>query len=82
MEAAVDPEGVAGAPAVILTVGAYSAREEYLQNMEDEGQISFKYVVNDGQEHNSIWCDSLPLGSCNRTLGKGEHRAGGDALAK
>ena len=59
MDAAVDLEGVAACPAVILTAGAYSAREDYLQNMEDEGQISFKYVVNDGQEHNSIWCDSL-----------------------
>lgn len=54
------PEGAA--PEVIPTAGAYSAREDFLQKMEDEGQISFKYVLNDGQPHNSIWCDHGVLG--------------------
>ena len=47
------PEGAA--PELIPTAGAYSAREDFLQKMEDDGQISFKYVLNDGQPHNSIW---------------------------
>lgn len=36
-------------------VGAYSQRELFLQNMESAGEMSFEYVLNDGQRHNSIW---------------------------
>ena len=36
-------------------VGAYSQRELFLQNMEQAGDMSFEYVLNDGQRHNSIW---------------------------
>ena len=36
-------------------VGAYSQRELFLQNLEDAGDMSFEYVLNDGQRHNSIW---------------------------
>lgn len=36
-------------------VGAYSQRELFLQNLEQAGEMSFEYVLNDGQRHNSIW---------------------------
>ena len=36
-------------------VGAYSQRELFLQNLEQAGDMSFEYVLNDGQRHNSIW---------------------------
>ena len=36
-------------------VGAYSQREVFLQNLEQAGDMSFEYVLNDGQRHNSIW---------------------------
>lgn len=51
------PAAEGSAAEVIPTAGAYSAREDFLQKMEDDGQISFQYVRNDGKEHNSIWCD-------------------------
>ncbi|KAL3157908.1 hypothetical protein ABBQ32_012315 [Trebouxia sp. C0010 RCD-2024] len=40
-------------------VGAYSQRELFLQNMESAGEMSFEYVLNDGQRHNSIWLIGL-----------------------
>lgn len=40
-------------------VGAYSQRELFLQNMEQAGDMSFEYVLNDGQRHNSIWLIAL-----------------------
>ena len=44
------------APAAVATsVGAYSQRELFLQNLEEAGDMSFEYVLNDGQRHNSIW---------------------------
>lgn len=44
------------APAAAATnVGAYSQRELFLQNLEEAGDMSFEYVLNDGQRHNSIW---------------------------
>lgn len=36
-------------------VGAYSQRELFLQDLEQAGEMSFEYVLNDGQRHNSIW---------------------------
>ena len=36
-------------------VGSYSQRELFLQNLEQAGEMSFEYVLNDGQRHNSIW---------------------------
>ena len=42
--------------AAATTMGAYSQRELFLQNLEDSGDMSFEYVLNDGQRHNSIWC--------------------------
>ncbi|DBB09698.1 TPA: hypothetical protein ACH3X3_001341 [Trebouxia sp. C0006] len=40
-------------------VGAYSQRELFLQNLEQAGEMSFEYVLNDGQRHNSIWLIAL-----------------------
>ena len=37
------------------SMGAYSQRELFLQNLEQAGEMSFEYVLNDGQRHNSIW---------------------------
>lgn len=47
------PSNVAGVSAAHL--GAYSQRELFLQNLEDTGEMSFEYVLNDGQRRNSIW---------------------------
>ncbi len=38
-----------------FTPGAYSQREQFLQKLEDEGQIEFCYVVNDGDPQNMAW---------------------------
>lgn len=38
-----------------FTSGAYSQREQFLQKLEDEGQIEFCYVVNDGDPQNMAW---------------------------
>lgn len=38
-----------------FTPGAYSQREQYLQKLEDEGHIEFRYVVNDGEPQNMAW---------------------------
>ena len=45
----------AGQVTIGPNVGAYSQRELYLQNLEQAGEMSFEYVLNDGQRHNSIW---------------------------
>lgn len=42
-----------------LQQGAYYAREDYLVQLEKEGEISFQYVKNDGQEHNMIFLIGL-----------------------
>ena len=36
--------------------GAYSQREMFLRGQEEETSLSFQYVLNDGDPHNSIWC--------------------------
>ena len=48
-------------------VGAYSQRELFLQNLEQAGDMSFEYVLNDGQRHNSIWSVITPsaCAACN-----------------
>jgi len=48
---------------VLPAAGAYTAREEFLQKLEQEGQLSFKYVLNDGHPDNSVWCAPAPWGS-------------------
>ena len=45
---------------VVAPVGAYTQREQYLQKQEEEGELSFEYVRNNGETHNSIWCAPLP----------------------
>lgn len=45
----------AAATTAAPNVGAYSQRELFLQNLEQAGDMSFEYVLNDGQRHNSIW---------------------------
>jgi hypothetical protein len=68
------PEGQpASAAEVLPAAGAYTAREEFLQKLEKEGQLSFKYVRNDGHPDNSVWCGSLsvmltPIRTCRRPL--------------
>ena len=37
-------------------MGAYSAREMFLIGMEDSGELSFKYVKNDGSDDSLKWC--------------------------
>jgi len=55
-------EGKPPAPSaeVLPAAGAYTAREEFLQKLEGEGQLSFKYVLNDGHPDNSVWCAPAP----------------------
>ena len=56
------------APAVAApNVGAYSQRELFLQNLEEAGDMSFEYVLNDGQRHNSIWSVISPSPPCAGT---------------
>ena len=38
--------------------GAYSQREMFLRAQEEDCSLSFQYVLNDGDPHNSIWCAS------------------------
>ena len=35
--------------------GAYSQREDFLIRQEQEGELAYHYVVNDGQPHNMMW---------------------------
>ncbi|KAK9812998.1 hypothetical protein WJX72_007034 [[Myrmecia] bisecta] len=46
-------------PVTVAPTGAYTQREVYLQKQEEEGEMSFEYVVNDGQPNNSIWLIAL-----------------------
>ena len=49
-----------GSSGAAPNVGAYSQRELFLQNLEQAGDMSFEYVLNDGQRHNSIWSVIIP----------------------
>lgn len=37
-------------------VGAYSQREFVFHEREAKGELSFEYIVNDGQPNHLIWC--------------------------
>lgn len=37
-------------------MGAYSQRERHARSMEEDGQISFQYVENNGQPENMMRC--------------------------
>lgn len=39
--------------------GVYSQRESFLAKREAEGELTFKYVENDGAPDNSMWCACL-----------------------
>lgn len=45
-------------PAEATAVGAYSQREYVFHEREGKGELSFEYIVNDGQANHLIWCDS------------------------
>ena len=47
-------EQKAGSPEVAR--GVYSQREAFLAKREAEGELTFRYVENDGAPDNSIWC--------------------------
>lgn len=48
-----------GQPAVRLSTGAYTLREEYLIKQEQEGEIAFKYVENNGDPYNMMYLIGL-----------------------
>lgn len=39
-------------------LGAYSSREDFLMRQEQAGELSFKYVLNNGEPQNMVWCAS------------------------
>ena len=43
----------------------YSQREAFLAKREAEGELTFRYVENDGAPDNSMWCAKLSLTPCN-----------------
>lgn len=64
-EAAPAPAAPAAAPAQVVdpsgstAIGAYSQREFVFHEREGKGELSFEYIVNDGQPNHLIWCDKL-----------------------
>jgi len=53
------PQPQTEATTVAPTQGAYSSREEFLEEREAAGEISFKYIRNDGSQQNNIWLIGL-----------------------
>jgi hypothetical protein len=64
VEGPTPPEGDASRPAGVTThvphstsaVGAYSQREFQFVEREARGELSFKYIYNDGEPQNLEWC--------------------------
>ncbi len=42
----------------------YSQRESFLAKREAEGELTFRYVENDGAPDNSMWCARRTLSHC------------------
>lgn len=47
--------GLGGGGTTEVPMGAYSAREMFLVGMEEQGELAFKYVKNDGTDDNLKW---------------------------
>lgn len=69
----------AGAPAVALEaatsnqMGAYSQRELLFVAREAAGELSFRYIRNDGDPQNLEWCGSGPSASAEPPGAVGAH---------
>lgn len=44
---------------MIRTQGKYTAREQTWEELEGEGEISFRYMANDGRPEHSVWLVGL-----------------------
>ena len=75
-------EQKAGSPEVAR--GVYSQREAFLAKREAEGELTFRYVENDGAPDNSIWyacsilsrsCKAAAAAMCITLLGSSLHSA-------